>query len=410
MLPEDLFMSDDLAIYHEKLDQVHALLNSLDLDAWLIFVRETSVAPDPAMKMIAPFDLTWESVLLIDRNGTRVAIVGRFDMQPVEDSGLFSTVLGYDAGIGEQLRDVLASLDPQRIAINYSTSEVSADGLRYGMYLRLLELLKDTPYAGRLVSAHDLVSSLRARKTVGEQALLLSAVEAADEIFRRAEQMIAVGVSEREIADVMHAETLDRGMGTAWPWNECPIVNTGPDSPVGHTSPTALTIQPGHLVHIDFGVQRDGYCSDQQRMWYVLRPDETEPPEDVRQAWLTVRTAIQRAFDFIRPGVQGWEVDEIGRSVFREAGLPEYQHALGHGVGRTVHDGGALLGPRWDRYGRTPYANVEAGSVYTLECGVHTSCGYLGLEEEIVVEDDGPRWLAPPQTELWLIQPGSDQQ
>jgi Xaa-Pro aminopeptidase len=396
-------MTGDLAIYHEKLDQAHLLLDNLGLDAWLLFVRETPMVGDPALKLIAPFDLTWESVLLVARNGTRVAIVGRYDMQPVEETGLFSPVLGYDAGIGDLLRDVLASLDPQRIAINYSTSEVAADGLTHGMYLRLRELLGGTPYAERLVSAHELVSRLRAGKTIGEQARLLAAVEAADEIFRRAEQAIAVGVSEREIAELMHQEVTIRGMTTAWQWAACPIVNTGPHSPVGHANPTDLTIQRGHLVHIDFGVQRDGYCSDQQRMWYVLREGETAPPEDVQQAWLTVRTAIQRAFDFIKPGVQGWEVDAIGRAVFLEAGLPEYQHALGHGVGRSVHDGGTLLGPRWDRYGQTPYGRVEPGAVFTLECGVQTSCGYLGLEEEIVVEEDGARWLSPPQTELWLI-------
>jgi Xaa-Pro aminopeptidase len=396
-------MSGDLSIYQEKLEQAHLLLDSLDLDAWLIFVRETAMAGDPALKLIAPFDLTWESVLLIARNGTRIALVGRFDTQPIEDSGLFSPVLGYDASMAEQLRDVLTSLDPQRIAINYSTSEVAADGLTHGMFLRLRELLGGTPYAERLVSAHELVSRLRASKTIGEQALLLAAVEAADEIFRRAEQTIAVGVSEREIAELMHQEVTARGMRTSWHWDACPIVNTGPDSPIGHANPTALTVQPGHLVHIDFGVQREGYCSDQQRMWYVLREGETAPPQDVQRAWLTVRTAIQRAFDFIKPGVQGWEVDAIGRSVFLEAGLPEYQHALGHSVGRAVHDGGTLLGPRWDRYGQTPYGRVEQGAVFTLECGTQTSCGYLGLEEEIVVEEDGARWLSPPQTELWLI-------
>jgi hypothetical protein len=42
--------------------------------------------------------------------------------------------------------------------------------------------------------------------------------------------------------------------------------------------------------------------------------------------------------------------------------------------------------------------------VFTLECGAMTSRGYLGLEEEIVVEPDGARWLAPPQTELWIIK------
>ena len=397
-------MTHDLAIYHEKLEQAHALLNDLQLDAWLIFVRETSMAGDPALKLIAPFELTWESALLIAHSGNRVAIVGRFDTEPVEDTALFSTVLGYDSGIGEHLRDALTSLDPQRIAINYSTSEVAADGLTHGMYLRLLELLDGTPYNERLVSAEALVSSLRARKTVGEQALLQSAVEAADEIFRRAEQMITVGVSEQQIAEAMHAETLARGFGTSWHWDVCPIVNTGPDSPVGHAAPTLLTVQPGHLVHIDFGVQRAGYCSDQQRMWYVLRQGESAPPEEVQQAWLVARTAIQRAFDAIKPGVQGWEIDEIARAVFREAGQPEYQHALGHSVGRAVHDGGTLLGPRWDRYGRTPYGQIEVGAVFTLECGLQTACGYLGLEEEIVVEADGARWLAPPQTELWLIK------
>jgi Xaa-Pro aminopeptidase len=89
--------------------------------------------------------------------------------------------------------------------------------------------------------------------------------------------------------------------------------------------------------------------------------------------------------------------------VFIDAGMPEYQHALGHGVGRAVHDGGPLLGPRWDRYGQTPYGTLEVGMVFTLECGLETPYGYLGLEEEIVIEKDGARWLSPPQTQLSLV-------
>lgn len=397
-------MPHDMDIYQEKLAQAHAMLHTLDLDAWLIFVRETSLVGDPAMRLIAPFDLTWESALIVARNDTRIAIVGRYDVTTVEDTGLFSTVLGYDAGIGDALRGALTTLDPQRIAINYSTSEVSADGLTHGMYLRLQELLQGTPYAERLVSAHELASRLRARKTAGEQARLLAAVEAAEELFTLAGKMMAVGVSERAIADMMHQETETRGMGLSWPASTCPMVNTGPESPVGHAGPTALTIQPGHLVHIDFGVFRDGFCSDQQRMWYMLEPGETAPPPDVQEAWQIVYTAIQRGFELIKPGVQGWEVDEVARNVYREAGKPEYQHALGHSVGRAVHDGGVTLGPRWDRYGQTPYGAVEPDMVFTLECGLETSRGYLALEEQIVITQDGARWLAPPQTELWLIE------
>ncbi len=395
-------MVDQQAIFAEKLDQVTDLLKEQGIDAWLLFVRETAMGGDPALRLIAPFELTWESVLVVDARGERVALVGRFDQEPVAASGLFSHVGGYDAGIGPALREALARLNPGRIAINYSTSDVACDGLTHGMYLRLIQHLTGTPYVERLQSAHRLVSTLRACKTEGEQTLLLAAAEAADDILMQSARFIVPGATEAEIAAAIHNEVAARGLETAWDRRACPIVNSGPDSPVGHSAPTEIAVAPGHLVHIDFGVIRAGYCSDQQRVWFV--DGAGPPPADVVDTFAVVREAIEQAFDFIRPGVRGYEVDAVARGVFERAGLPAYQHALGHGVGRVVHDGGVLLGPRWDRYGDTPLGQVEAGMVFTLECGAMTSRGYLGLEEEIVVEAGGARWLAPPQTELWHIR------
>lgn len=391
-------MSTDLLLYTEKWDQVRALLEELDLEVLLVFGRETARMADPTMRLVVPFDLTWDSALLAWRDGSRTAIVGRYDVPTVEATGFFSSVQGYDAGIGELLRSALAQRDPQRIAINY-------EGVTHGMYLLLQELLAETPYGARIVPAYELVSRLSAQRTPSEQALLVGALEAAGAIFERAVEFIRVGVTEQEIAAVMHQEAQRWGLATAWPSTMCPIVNTGPHSPLGHVSPTTLRVEPGHLVHVDFGVIRDGYCSDQQRMWYVLGEGETGPPPQVQHAWTTVRTALEAAFAYIRPGLQGWEVDEVARDVFRDAGFPEYQHALGHGVGRSVHDDGPLIGPRWERYGRAPYGVLQQEMVFTLECGISTGHGYLGLEEEVVVEDTGARWLSPPQTELRLVKP-----
>ena len=399
-------MAEEHTIYAEKLDQAAELLQEYQLDAWLIFVRETSMAGDPALRLIAPFELTWESALLVTAQGQHSAIAGRFDVALIQASGLFDKVTGYDAGIGPALRETLDRVDPARIAINYSTSDVACDGLTHGLYLRLVQHLAGTPYLERLVSAHQVVSALRARKTMGEQGLLLAAAEAADDIFLNVARFIVPGATEDEVAGAMHEETTARGLETAWQWEGCPIVNTGPDSPIGHGAPTSLRIEPGHLVHIDFGVKRAGYCSDHQRMWYI--DGAGPPPADVLHAFDTVRTAIEQVFAAIRPGVRGYEVDAIARQVFEAAGLPAYQHALGHTVGRAVHDGGVLIGPRWDRYGDTPYGALEAGMVFTLECGAPTSRGYLGLEEEIVVEADGARWLAPPQTELWIVKSAAE--
>ncbi len=395
-------------IYAEKLEQAQQLLAECDLDAWLILVRETSLGGDPALAMIAPFDLTWESALLIGRDGTRTAIVGRFDQAPVLASGLFTQVVGYDASIGDALRAALHHLAPRHIAINYSTSDVLADGLSHGLYLRLLQHLQGTHYSERLVSAQQLIGALRACKTAAEQTLLLQAAEAADDLFLLAARYIVPGATEDEIAAALHNALAERGLTTAWPDDTCPIVNTGPASSIGHAGPTQLKVAPGDVVHIDFGVRRAGYCSDQQRVWYVASDEAPDPPADVLHVFATVRQAIERAFAFIKPGVLGYEVDAIARTTFEEAGLEPYQHALGHGVGRATHDGGVLLGPRWDRYGDTPLGRVEAGMVFTLECGAPTSCGYVGLEEEIAVEADGARWLTPPQTELWVLHTGRE--
>jgi Xaa-Pro aminopeptidase len=154
---------------------------------------------------------------------------------------------------------------------------------------------------------------------------------------------------------------------------------------------------------MDFGVKQDRFCSDLQRMWYFLDSGETAPPDDIRRAWDACWGAIDAAFAELKPGAVGWEVDRASRDYLTAAGYPEYRHAVGHHLGRAVHDGSTLLGPRWDRYGDTPNGIVEPGNIFTLELGVAVpGRGYIGLEEDVLVTGDGTEWLSNPQRELWL--------
>jgi Xaa-Pro aminopeptidase len=210
-------------------------------------------------------------------------------------------------------------------------------------------------------------------------------------------------MSERQIADFMHGRLAEMGLRPSWEPEHCPAVNSGPDSPVGHVSPTDIKVAPGHLVHFDFGVVKDDYCSDIQRMVYFLAPGETAPPELVQRAFDTVVLAIQAAVAAMKPGVKGKEVDAVAREVVTDAGYPEFMYSTGHHLGRTVHDGAGVMGPEWERYGDTPNYPLEAGHVYTVEPGILVpGYGYIGIEEDVLVTEKGAEFLHAPQTKLIL--------
>ncbi|MGQ9876376.1 MAG: M24 family metallopeptidase [Chloroflexus sp.] len=391
-------------LYHEKLHQAQELLAAYDLDLWLIFVRETAEHTDPTLKLLGHFSLTWPTAIVITRQGRALALTGLGDDEAVRHTGLFDEVRTYTQSIGPELVRLLSTYNPQRIGINISRSDVSADGLTYGMYLNLCDYLADTPYRERLVSAEQFVAALRSRKTPQEVDRLRTAADLSMRIFAAVGDFLRPGVSEYDVAAFAHAQTQAAGATTAWDPAHCPGLNAGPNSPWGHVGPSAEIVRPGEVFHMDFGVKLNDYCSDHQRVWYCLRPDEHEPPVEAQHAFNAVKTAIRAAAAAVRPGVAGWEFDAIARQTITAAGYPEYPHALGHQVGRSVHDGGVGFYPRWERYGDRPYGTIDAGMVLTLELGVRTRFGYISLEEEILVTADGCEWIGQPQEELWLIR------
>ena len=393
-------------IVAEKVDQAIGILNELEIDAWLTFVRESVEAGDPVLPLILGQNLTWQSALLITRSGERIAIVGKYEDDAVRATGVWTEVIPYVQSIRGPLVETLRRLGPRSIAVNYSVDDVKADGLSHGLYLVLADYLADTPYADRLTSAAEIIHALRGRKTATELASIRAAITTTQEIFAAVEKFARPGRTEAEIAQFMQAQAAEHRTKTAWDAPQCPIVTTGPDSVIGHALPSAkLTIQPGRIFHLDFGVRRDEYCADLQRAWYVPAHGEDQSPDSVQRAFDTIVRAIQAAAKALEPGVEGWQVDQAARQVIIDAGYPEYQHATGHHVGRSAHDGAGVLGPRWERYGRTPHYALEPGNVLTLELGIDNvdDRGYLGLEEMVLVTDDGFEWLSKPQTTLPLL-------
>lgn len=391
-------------LVQEKVEQAIGILREKKIDVWLTWVRETSAARDPVLPLIFGADLTWNSALVLTSKGERIAIVGNYEVDTAKRTGAYSEVYGYDKSVRELIRETFARLDPQQIAVNFSKEDPLADGLSHGMYQVLVDELGET-YSKRLISAEDAVGALRGSKTSEELRRIKAAIASAEEIYREAFEFVQPGKTERDINEFMIARTKARGLETAWVEQGCPTVNTGPESPIGHTMPTDLKVEPGHVVHFDFGVRQADYCSDLQRMIYVLKPGEIEAPEPVRRGFETILKSIDAAVKLIEPGVLGKDVDAAARKVIVDAGYPEYMHGTGHNVGMAVHDGGAMIGPLWEKYGNSPNLPLEEGNVFTIEPSLTVSgYGHISTEEMVLVTNSGVEYLSTPQRELHLVQ------
>ncbi|MDP2877571.1 MAG: M24 family metallopeptidase [Holophaga sp.] len=389
----------------EKLAQVPAILTEMGIDVWLLFARESHTLHDPCFDLVVGGDVTWQSAFLLTPQGDRIAIVGSLDRAALEMRGLYRELIGYVGGVSEELRKVLARLDPKRIAINFSLDDTMSDGMTHGMYLTLIKALEGTPYGARLESSDRVVSALRGRKSAAERARVRAACEDTVAIFDRLTPRLRAGLTEKQVA-AMICEEMEKvpGLTLAWDPDHCPAVFTGPESAGAHAGPTDRVIEAGHIMNVDFGVKKDDYCSDLQRTWYFLRPGETEAPEVVQHGFETIVDSIRAAAAFLKPGVTGGEVDSVARNFITERGYPEYPHALGHQIGRVAHDGAGLLCPRWERYGALPDLRVEKDQLYTLEPRLTVEGhGIATCEEIVAVTEDGCEWLSRAQERLYLV-------
>ena len=388
----------------QKLAQAQSLLAEHDLDAWLTVVRESKERPDPMLRYFLDVEFTWTTFFLVTER-TSTALVATFDAPDVQKAAIFDEVRTYKEGPKAALLDILDGAKPRSIGINVSEDDALADGLTAGLRDYLGNVLSATPHAARLTPAGKFLAHLRSVKLDEERQRIERAIQQTEGIFDRVRDALAIGMTAREIAALAHAEADRLGAPTAWPRRHCPTVTVGPHAAVGHVAPGEEKVTPGCLVHMDFGIVLDGYCSDLQRLWYVAAAGGADAPAEVRRGYAAVVEAIERSARSLRPGAAGWEVDQVARGHLTGSGYPEYAHALGHHLGRAVHDGGGVLGPRWERYGNEPFEPVRLGNVYTLEPSLWLEGhGLVSLEEDVVVGPEGARFLSRFPRELPILR------
>jgi Xaa-Pro dipeptidase len=150
---------------------------------------------------------------------------------------------------------------------------------------------------------------------------------------------------------------------------------------------------------MDLGVRQNDYCSDIQRMWYVLDEGETAAPPEVQRAFDVVYGAIKAG----RSGAEAGRTRLAGgrrsaRATSSTTATRSICTPFGHLLGRVAHDGATVLGPQWERYEGICELPVEVGNIFTLELHVVVpERGMMSLEEDVLVTADGVEYLSRPQ-------------
>lgn len=394
-----------MTLDQDKIKIIYEALNEFDVDAWLIMGRESDMNSEPILPVLGDIEFIIDTAFIFEKTGKLTALVSVIDLEGYKRMDGIDEVIPYET-LKQGLADYFKENKHKVLALNFSENDPSADGLSVGLYRTLLGAMEMADYKPEMVTSYPIVNKVRGMKTPAQIEKITYAAEEAQKIFEKAATFIKKGTTSLDISDFFHEETAKIGAATSWTYSQCPGVFVGPDSPVGHMAPVEIEVKGGMFINVDFGVKIDGYCSDNQRMYYVLKDGETDAPEEAKRLFHLNKTAIQMAFEALKPGVKGVDIDKIARDYLVENGQKEYNHALGHQVGHACHDGGTLLAPRKKRYNRPELIDtpLDEGNVFTLEPSFFTEFGNVGIEEMVVLTKDGARPIIPFQEELYLIK------
>lgn len=386
-------------------------MQAANVDLWLVVCRENN--NDPLADHIGCENAgsTAAYLFYLEQNGFSSLVFSPIgEATALAEQKIHDKVIAVPRGDSalKMAVDFILNKPFKRIAVNSSASNAQADGLSYSQRMTLESLLGDK-YSQRLVSAEELVYEWLSIKLPAEVEIMTHAAALTAKWQIEAYQQIIPGkTTDADVAKFLKRKMAEHGVTDAWAPEQNPNVNSGPDR--GHSHSTNKVIMPGDVIQTDFGIRVfDRWVTDIQRFAYVLKPGETKPPKDIQYYWESGRDGGFAAFNAMKPGVTGFDVDAAQSQVMRRTGSEYVMWSTGHPVGYVAHDTGPNLGGSRAKMVRpAAHKKLKTGMTFAFD-GFHAwkrpdgTTKTISVEEMVVITDDGARYLIPPQQELVLV-------
>ena len=389
------------------------LMEAHQIDAWVLITREYN--EDPVVKTMLP--PTWlnarrRTILVFIRN-PKTGEVKRAAITRYPFGRLIPSAWKKEEQPDQMkaLADYLRQNNPRSIGINTSAHYGIADGLAKTDYDLLMEALPKQ-LKSRVVSATPLAVSWIETRTPAEMTIYRQLVEITHSIIAEAfsTEVITPGVTTTDdVVWWMREKVNALGLKT-WFHPTIDVQRNEESDLYAFDGKSKFDIiQPGDLVHCDFGITYLGLNTDCQELAYVLKTNETAAP-DYLQAALLEGNRVQDLFtQAFKKGRTGNETLALALEAGKKAGYRPQIYT--HPLGSYGHSAGTTFG-MWDAQEGVPGSGdwpLHENTVYAIELNTKVYLEAWKKDVRVMLEEagyfgpEGFSYVNKRQTNLHLI-------
>lgn len=371
------------------------VMRRADIDMWIIVAREYN--EDPVIRTFLPS--TWQSA----RRRTILLIHDPGAGQPLETLAVARYAVGntfkkaWDKELhGDQwkrLAELIAERDPRRIGLNYSDEFALADGITHTEY-RLLNEALSPALRERIVSAEALAIGWLETRSDEEMKIYPQIVRIAHDILAEglSDAVIQPGVTTTNDVAWWYRDRIRELKLTTW-FHPSVSVQRAEEAQIDaktsiETRHDDSVIQPGDLLHVDFGITYLRLNTDTQQHAYVLRPGETAAPQELQAALVRGNRLQDILTANFKTGRSG---NEILAATLAEAQRENIVASIyTHPIGYHGHAAGPTIG-LWDQQegvpGRGDYP-LYPHTAHSIELYAESAVPSWGKAVRIKLEED----------------------
>jgi Xaa-Pro aminopeptidase len=318
--------------YPQRWHSVQSLMAQQGLDLLIAYADDRATYGAAHARWLADFPVHFESVcVLLRQDGLPILLCG-------PESDEYARLVGSISDV-RVLREFTHPDEEYKYSVIESLAEILTAGFgdlkairkvgvagRSLMSVDLLTAFQSTLAGAEWLDVEQDVSMLRAVKSPAEVAIIRYAYQIAQVGMQAAIETVKVGVTEREVA--AEAESAMRRAGAEGTGIDT-IVASGPHARPILGRSTFRKIESGDLVVLTVAPRYEGYHGAIGRPVFVGQVNA-----EARRAFDIALTAQKACAALLRPGIEGRNVDALGRQIVGDAGLGQYYLYTGvHSVG-----------------------------------------------------------------------------